>query len=245
MKTGPFADTWGKNTWALYEAEPARGEIFNSFMTKWKEGARSWVDFYPAKSALSGQVDKSPDAVLLVDVGGGRGHVMQEFAAQPGLKTGRLIVQDQPAALGDVRQLGLDGIEIMSYDLFAPQPIKGNQFAWRVDAANSTRLGAKAYFFRAIFHDWPDAACREILKNTVAAMKKDYSKLLINELVLPDSGVSPYEAFLDLSMMALETGAERSSKQWHDLLASVGLRIEKIWPSGVGADGIVEAVLDH
>lgn len=55
---------------------------------------------------------------------------------------------------------------------------------------------------------------------------------------------SPYEAFSDLTMMALETGAERSSKQWHDLLGSVGLRIEKIWPSGFGVEKVIEAALE-
>ncbi len=74
-------------------------------------------------------------------------------------------------------------------------------------------LGVKAYFFRAIFHDWLDSSCREILRNTAAAMKKGYSKPLIDDAVLPDFGVSRYEAFSDLTMMALETGAERSSKQ--------------------------------
>jgi hypothetical protein len=42
-------------------------------------------------------------------------------------------------------------------------------------------------------------------------MKKGYPKLLIDDAVLPDFGVSRYEAFSDLTMMALETGAERSS----------------------------------
>jgi hypothetical protein len=126
VQTGPFTDSWGKNTWALYEAEPARGEVFNSFMTKWKQGTKNWFDTYPAKSNLSDQVDKLPDSVLLVDIGGGRGHVMQDFAAIPGYRTGRLVVQDQPAVLGEARQLGKDGIEIIPYDFFTPQPIKGN-----------------------------------------------------------------------------------------------------------------------
>ena len=129
VKTGPFADTWGKNTWALYEAEPERGEVFNSFMTKWKEGTKKWFETYPAESHLCEQVDKSPGSVLLIDIGGGRGHVMQEFAATPGRRTGRLIVQDLPAALGDTRQLETEGIEIMPYDFFTPQPVKGNQLA--------------------------------------------------------------------------------------------------------------------
>ena len=111
-----------------------------------------------------------------------------------------------------------------------------------MNTADGLLLGAKAYYFRAIFHDWPDTSCREILKNTAAAMRKGYSKLLIDEAVLPNFGVSRNDAFLDLSMMALETGSERSLKQWHDLLSSAGLRILKVWPSGVGSLSIIEAV---
>ena len=45
-------------------------------------------------------------------------------------------------------------------------------------------------------------------------MKKGCSGLLIDEAVLPDSGVTRSDAFPDLSMMALETGAERTSEQY-------------------------------
>ena len=60
-------------------------------------------------------------------------------------------------------------------------------------------------------------------------------------MVLPDTGVPPIGAYLDLSMMALETGAERTSKQWHHLLETAGFRIERIWPAGLGS--IIEAEL--
>ncbi len=75
-------------------------------------------------------------------------------------------------------------------------------------------------------------------------MTKGYSKFLINELVLPEVGAGEFQAFMDLSMMALETGSERTAKQWHSLLDSAGLRIEKIWTSN-DPDGrcIIEAVL--
>ncbi|KAL8691296.1 MAG: hypothetical protein Q9224_004209 [Gallowayella concinna] len=228
VKTGPFADAWGgKNTWALYDVEPARGEVFNSFMTKWREGKRIWTDTYPAKHNLCEKMEKSENAVLLVDIGGGSGHVMEAFVKDPGHQTGRLILQDLAAALGDADSLMQQGIEAMAYDFFAPQPVKG----------------AKAYYLRSILHDWPDRACREILRNTAAAMRKGYSKLLLDELVLPDTNVPPFGAFLDLSMLALETGAERSATQWHELLASVGLRIEKIWSTDVGLESIIEAEL--
>ncbi len=74
-------------------------------------------------------------------------------------------------------------------------------------------------------------------------MRQGYSKLLIDEVVLPDTNIPPQGAFLDLSMMALETGTERTSGQWHDLLASVGFRIEKIWSTNAGLESVIEAEL--
>ncbi|KAL8875446.1 MAG: hypothetical protein Q9198_006199 [Flavoplaca austrocitrina] len=228
VKTGPFADVWGgRNTWALYEDEPERGKTFNSAMTRWKQGTRPWTDIYPAKEKLCKSIDTSKDATLIVDIGGGRGHVLEEFARDPARRTGRLIVQDLPAALGDPDSLSKRGIETMAYDFFTPQPVQG----------------ARAYYLRTILHDWPDRACREILRNTAAAMRKEYSKILIDEMVLPDSDVPLKGAFLDLSMMALETGAERTSRQWHDLLASAGLHIERIWSTEIGLESVIEAEL--
>ncbi|CAL8577904.1 hypothetical protein XPA_003714 [Xanthoria parietina] len=228
VKTGPFADAWGgRHTWALYEDEPERGKVFNSAMTRWKQNNRTWTDIYPAMSRICENVDKSKDAVLLVDVGGGRGHISEDFVKDPARRTGRVIVQDLPAALGDADSLSKQGIETMAYDFFTPQPLKG----------------AKAYLIRRVFHDWPDSACREILSNTAAAMRQGYSKLLIDEVVLPDTNIPPQGAFLDLSMMALETGTERTSGQWHDLLASVGFRIEKIWSTNAGLESVIEAEL--
>ncbi|KAL8823155.1 MAG: hypothetical protein Q9191_006124 [Dirinaria sp. TL-2023a] len=212
VKTGPFADTHGKNTWAFYEAEPARGEIFNSFMNKWRGGISHCLRIF-----------------LLVDVGGGEGQMLQDFVTQQGRRKNRLIVQDLPAPLIPAKKLQSLGIEAMPYDFFTPQPVKEG----------------KAYYFRAIFHDWPDKACQDILRNTVVGMKRGYSKILIDELVLPNEGVSPIGAFMDLTMLAIETGSERTSQQWYDLLGSVGLRIEKIWPPTVGPYSLIEAELSE
>lgn len=72
---------------------------------------------------------------------------MQDFAAIPGHRTGRLVVQDQPAALGEAGHLSKDGIEIMPYDFFTPQPIKGNDLqVQHVDVANSSGSRCKGVF---------------------------------------------------------------------------------------------------
>lgn len=126
VKTGPFAAAWGgKNTWMLYEAEPERGNIFNSFMTKWKEGTKMWTDKYPAQSLLCDKIEMADDAVLLVDIGGGGGDVLKDFVKNPAHRAGRLVLQDLPGVLGDADALKRQGIEAMAYDFFTPQPVIG------------------------------------------------------------------------------------------------------------------------
>ena len=63
------------------------------------------------------------EKVLLVDVGGGRGQIIQDVRLQrPELK-GRMIVQDLSQEI--VGREAVNGVEAMSYDFFTPQPIKG------------------------------------------------------------------------------------------------------------------------
>ena len=50
-----------------------------------------------------------------------------------------------------------------------------------------------------------------------------------------------FSAGLDVSMMTLVCGMERSRQQWHDLLDSVGLRIVDIWALEEGGETLIEA----
>lgn len=72
---------------------------------------------------------------------------------------------------------------------------------------------------RNIFHDWPDHSCVEIMKHIADAMVPGYSKLLIFEWILPARNVPLYPAQLDISMMALFSGMERTEEQWIALLS--------------------------
>lgn len=75
------------------------------------------------------------------------------------------------------------------------------------------------------------------------AMDKDYSRILINEMVLPDVGASMFAAGMDVSMMTLLTGMERTKTQWHDLLDSIGLKINGIWTLVEGGESVIEAAM--
>ena len=66
-----------------------------------------------------------PEAVLLVDVGGNKGHEIKSFhKAHPELP-GRLILQDLPPMIERVSKESPEGIELMPYDFFNRQPVKG------------------------------------------------------------------------------------------------------------------------
>ena len=103
-----------------------------------------------------------------------------------------------------------------------------------------TCAGAHTYFFRHIFHDWPDKSCREILLQTIPAMRRNYSRIIIMDAVLPSMGASAYSSLLDINMIPI-AGIERTNGHWRKLLEGVGLRILDIKVSM--GDGIIEAVL--
>lgn len=73
-------------------------------------------------------------------------------------------------------------------------------------------------------------------------MKPGYSKVLIFEWILPDVGTPLYPALLDINMLALLSGMERTQTQWKELLNSVGLEIVKFWMIDSETEGLIEAV---
>lgn len=73
-------------------------------------------------------------------------------------------------------------------------------------------------------------------------MEPGYSKILINDWVLPDSGSPLLPALLDIQMLAVFSGMERTQPQWKKLLGSVGLEIVKFHTLGKGTEGLIEAV---
>ncbi|MCJ1255477.1 hypothetical protein MMC24_003293 [Lignoscripta atroalba] len=199
---------------------------FNTFMMGNRAARPSWVDWFPVQKQLLDGLERGKDDVLLIDIAGGRGHDLQAFKTNYPQASGRLILQDTPSVIDDIKSLD-ESIERIKYDFFTPQPVKG----------------ARAYFFHFIFHDWADDPSREILRNTASAMKKGYSQILLNELILPDKGCPLFQAGMDLNMMAMHAGMERTQKQWVELLDSAGFEITKFWLAPGDGEGVIEVVL--
>ena len=100
------------------------------------------------------------------------------------------------------------------------------------------------YFTHFVLHDWPDYDCQRILGRLKDAMTPGYSRLILNESILPDMGCASYFAAGDLNLMALIGGMKRSRKQWKELIESAGLEVIGIATSPFLEDeeGIIEAI---
>lgn len=103
-----------------------RGSHFNDHMAGYRQGRTPWIDssIYPVQSRLVDGAGTSVDAPFLVDIGGNRGHDLQEFQRYHPDTPGRLYLQDVEAVISSIESLS-SSITPICYDFHTEQPIKG------------------------------------------------------------------------------------------------------------------------
>ncbi|KAL6717503.1 hypothetical protein ACLMJK_005418 [Lecanora helva] len=220
----PFFYGHNMQFWDFFETHPRDRADFDNLMEGRRKGLPEWYEMFPMASKLGPNTKRDPGAVLFVDVGGNKGHDAINFHHTHPEIPGRLILQDLPPMIERVRKDPPKDIELMTYDFFTPQPIKG----------------ARVYYFRNICHDWSDEQCQRILTNTVNSMERGYSTILIDDFVLPNTGAPLRGGAVDFLMMMYTSGIERSLKHWQKLLDACNLEIVKVW----GLDPAYEQVIE-
>jgi hypothetical protein len=169
-------------------------------------------------AAVLGAYDFSRFATI-ADIGGGRGHLL------------RAILEAVPTASGvlfDRRQV-IEALDF-THDRLTPQA--GDFFVDPLPAAD-------AYVLMNVVHDWPDAECVAILRAIRAAAGTGASALII-ENVLPANGGDPRAQALDIIMLAMTGGRERTARRLSELLTSCGFGDPTVIPTK-GRLRIVEA----
>ncbi|KAJ5975404.1 Plant methyltransferase dimerization [Penicillium waksmanii] len=202
---------------------------FNSFMEGYRGNRPHWSDWFPIRERILDSQVLDKDKPLLVDIGAGRGYGLMKFRSRFPDVPGRLILQDLPLVIDEIRgacDLKAAGVETIAFNLFADvQPVKD----------------ARIYYMKSVLHDWPDTKAALILNNIKQAMKPGYSKLILEEFILPDTNTPSLACMTDLAVMIFSSGLERNRKRWTDLMTLTGLRILQFWvPRGDGM-GIIEA----
>ncbi len=145
----------------------------------------------------------------VVDVGGGSGTLLR--AVRERVPSADVLLFDQPAV-------------VAGSDL----PSAGGDFLTGVPA------GADAYLLSRVLHDWDDDVAQQILRECRAAMRPD-SVLLVVEAVLPGRAVDdPAAVRMDLHMLVLLHGRERTAAQYALLCEAAGLRLARDVPTDAG-----------
>ena len=151
----------------------------------------------------------------VVDVRGGNGAFLVELLRrQPGL---RGIVLDLPETVRDETAFG-ERIEFVPGSFFEHVP------------------PGDVYVLAGVLHNWDDERAAAILR-IVAAAAPAGARLLILDSVVPPGNEPGGAKWLDVLMLALLTGRERTEAEWRELLAAGGFEPERFH------DALIEAVL--
>ena len=107
----------------IHETSERMGD-FNTLMKRMRSTRKHFIEWFPLELALMTDFSSGEDDVLIVDVGGGRGHDLERILSDIPSSKGHLVLQDLPGTISDIKELS-EGIKPMAHDFFTPQPIKG------------------------------------------------------------------------------------------------------------------------
>jgi hypothetical protein len=88
--------------------------------------------------------------------------------------------------------------------------------------------GADAYVMKSVVHDWPDARNVAILKNCRRAVRANGRVILIERVMPALATDAPDTVRLDLHMLAVTGGRERSEAEYQELLEAAGFSLGRV-----------------
>jgi O-methyltransferase domain len=153
---------------------------------------------------------------VLVDVAGGHGQVLTSILQQYPAMHGILCDLEHviPGAIPRIREAGVaDRCEARVCDIFQAVP-----------------EGGDAYIMKHIIHDWDDERAATILRNIRAAMQPGGRVILLESVLLP-ANQPDFGKLIDLEMMLMPGGRERTEEEFRALFAAAGYRMTRIVPT--------------
>ena len=214
-----WGHTHGVEVFEFFNANPEAAEIFNRAMTGMSVGtAAAVVEAYDFSGTKT-----------LADIAGGHGYMLAHvLKGNPNIKG---ILFDMPSVIAGAQAiLDKEGVaervEQVAGDFFASVP-----------------EGADTYMTKSIIHDWDDERAVKILKNIQKVLPGD-GRLLLVELVVPESDEPHFSKLLDLEMLCSPGGQERTESEFRELLAAAGLRLTRIIPTK-SPYSVIEAVKEQ
>jgi O-methyltransferase domain/Dimerisation domain len=215
VRTGSpaFNRVFGASLFEYLQRNPQAGHAFNQGMTD--------LSYLLARAVLLAY-DFSQIASI-VDVGGGEGELLRSILELYPEMIGTVF--DLPNELCSTR-CNANGSGRYSY-------VPGNFF-------DSVPENAEAYLLCGVLHDWSDELAGGILRNCRKAAAKN-GRLLIVETVVPETNSASFSKLLDINMMTMTHGRERTKSEFQMLLRGADFRLNRIIPT-LAPQSIIEAI---
>ena len=203
-----FEKVFSMKAWEYYrDRSPEEGRLFSANMT-----AQSQYETQGILAAYS-----FADARCIVDVGGAHGAFLAAALGQAPRARGILFDQEQViAGAGELLEpFGVaDRVECVAGDFFGELP-----------------RGGDVYLLKHILHDWNDEDCVRILRRVKEAMTP-HGRVVVAELPLAEQGsAEPIAGMLDLNMLLMLGGRERTPTEYGALFEKAGLHLERVVPT--------------
>jgi hypothetical protein len=101
--------------------------------------------------------------------------------------------------------------------------------------------GYDAYMIKSVLHDWDDGQAVQILRQCRDAMPSHGRVLVIEIVVYPGKPMGHPHPMIDLEMMVIAGGKERTEQEFATLLSNAGLTLEKVTPINGSFFSVIEA----
>lgn len=214
-KTG-MQKTSGTTVFGYLAQHPQEAVYFNDAM----------VGFHGDEPQAVADACEFSRGATVVDVGGGTGNLLAAILGRHPSVRG--VLADVPHVVDEARA------RLASCGLLERCDLEAVDFFERVPA------GGDIYLLSHVIHDWTEEQCLAILRNCRRAMNVG-SRLRLVEMVLP-AGDTPHPGkLLDLAMLVMPGGQERTTEEYRLLLNGAGLRMTRVIPTA-SAVTVIEAV---
>ena len=198
-----FDKVFGSPVFDYYASNKKAGSLFNEAMTSLSLGAGMAVlEAYD----FSG-IHK------LVDVGGGQGFLLASILKKYPTMHGILF--------DTTSMVNASAVILQQHNVAYRCETTGGDFFQAVPS------GGDAYLMKHIIHDWNDTQCITILQNCRKAIREN-GKILIIEMIVPDGNEPSISKLLDLQMLAILPGRERTVNEYRSLFEHSGFNLTKI-----------------
>jgi hypothetical protein len=214
VRTGqlPFDKMFGMPFYSYLEQHPDDLEVFGESMT-----SLSGIE-NPEVAVAYEKIHKAAQIGTLVDVAGGHGSLLAMILGRH--KTLRGVLFDLPAVIAraaadkHVTAKAVAGrCTLVGGDFFASVP-----------------KGGDAYILKYILHNWDDESSVRILENCREAMNPK-GRILVADPVIPPGDTPSWGKLLDIQMMVVVQGKERTKEEFAALFKRAGLKLTRVIPT--------------